>query len=133
MQRQPASGLIPAPRMALLSTKPDCIAAVPQQSHVRAWVRLFFPEPSQHAAVLQEAGFSDCKEACASRSPRRYRYPKSEVMMKAFVYRGVGLKAVEERPKPELQAPGDAMVRLTRTTICGGDLHILKGDVPTCA
>jgi alcohol dehydrogenase len=53
-------------------------------------------------------------------------------MMKAFVYRGVGLKAVEERPKPELQAPGDAIVRLTRTTICGGDLHILRGDVPTC-
>jgi alcohol dehydrogenase len=53
--------------------------------------------------------------------------------MKAFVYRGVGLKAVEERPKPELQAPGDAIVRLTRTTICKTDLHILKGDVPTCA
>ncbi len=52
--------------------------------------------------------------------------------MKAFVYRGVGQKAVEERPKPELLEPGDAIVRVTKTTICGTDLHILKGDVATC-
>ncbi len=31
-----------------------------------------------------------------------------------------------------LAGPGDAIVRITRTTICGTDLHILKGDVPTC-
>jgi alcohol dehydrogenase len=53
--------------------------------------------------------------------------------MKALVYRGPGDKAVEDRPKPELQAPGDAIVRTTRTTICGTDLHILKGDVASCA
>jgi alcohol dehydrogenase len=53
--------------------------------------------------------------------------------MKAFVYRGLGLKALEERPKPEIQAPGDAIVRMVKMTICGTDLHILKGDVPTCA
>jgi alcohol dehydrogenase len=52
--------------------------------------------------------------------------------MKALVYRGPGNKAVEERPKPKLQAPGDAIVKITKTTICGTDLHILKGDVPTC-
>ena len=52
--------------------------------------------------------------------------------MKALVYRGPGQKALEERPKPQLQAPGDAIVRITRTTICGTDLHILKGDVPSC-
>jgi alcohol dehydrogenase len=52
--------------------------------------------------------------------------------MKAFVYNGPGLKAVEERPKPALQAPGDAIVKILKTTICGTDLHILKGDVPTC-
>ncbi len=34
---------------------------------------------------------------------------------------------------PEITAPTDAVVRVTRTTICGTDLHILKGDVPTCA
>ena len=53
--------------------------------------------------------------------------------MKAFVYHGPGLKAIEDRPKPEIQAPGDAIVRIVKTTICGTDLHILKGDVSTCA
>ena len=53
--------------------------------------------------------------------------------MKALVYRGPSNKAVEDRPKPKLQAPGDAIVQITKTTICGTDLHILKGDVATCA
>lgn len=52
--------------------------------------------------------------------------------MKALVYRGPGDKAVEDRPRPELQAASDAIVNISRTTICGTDLHILKGDVPTC-
>ncbi|WP_342627949.1 zinc-dependent alcohol dehydrogenase family protein [Nguyenibacter vanlangensis] len=52
--------------------------------------------------------------------------------MKAFVYNGPGRMAVEERPVPEIRDPGDAVVRMTKTTICGTDLHILKGDVPTC-
>ncbi len=53
--------------------------------------------------------------------------------MKAFVYRGPGLKGVEDRPKPKIQASGDAIVKMVKTTICGTDLHILKGDVATCA
>jgi alcohol dehydrogenase len=52
--------------------------------------------------------------------------------MKALVYRGPGKKALEDRPNPEIMAPTDAIVRITKTTICGSDLHILKGDVPTC-
>ena len=52
--------------------------------------------------------------------------------MKALVYLGPGKKALEERPKPTIGAPTDAIVRVTRTTICGTDLHILKGDVPSC-
>ena len=51
--------------------------------------------------------------------------------MKALVYRGPRNKGIEDRPKPELRALGDAIVRMTKTTICGTDLHILKGDVPT--
>src|SRR5271154_5548870 len=51
--------------------------------------------------------------------------------MKAFVYRGPGKKALEDRPKPEIAAPTDAIVKIVKTTICGTDLHILKGDVPT--
>ena len=53
--------------------------------------------------------------------------------MKALVYQDPGKMAVEERPIPELEAPGDAIVRIVKTSICGTDLHILKGDVPTCS
>jgi alcohol dehydrogenase len=53
--------------------------------------------------------------------------------VKALVYRGPGRKVLEDRPKPQIQAPGDAVVKMVKTTICGTDLHILKGDVPTCA
>jgi alcohol dehydrogenase len=52
--------------------------------------------------------------------------------MKALVYRGPGFKALEDKPKPVIQIPDDAIVRIVKTTICGTDLHILKGDVPTC-
>ena len=52
--------------------------------------------------------------------------------MQALVYQGPGRKSLEDRPKPTLQLPSDAIVRITRTTICGTDLHILKGDVATC-
>ena len=52
--------------------------------------------------------------------------------MKALVYLGPHQKALEDRPKPTLAAPTDAIVKVTRTTICGTDLHILKGDVPSC-
>ena len=53
--------------------------------------------------------------------------------MKALVYHGPGKKNWEEMPKPGLKAATDAVVRMTRTTICGTDLHILKGDVATVA
>lgn len=50
--------------------------------------------------------------------------------MKALVYHGPGKKSWEEKPQPIIQDPTDAIVRITTTTICGTDLHILKGDVP---
>lgn len=52
--------------------------------------------------------------------------------MKALVYEGPGRKSLQEKPVPTIEAPGDAIVKVTRTTICGTDLHILKGDVATC-
>ena len=51
--------------------------------------------------------------------------------MKALVYHGAGKKAWEEKPKPVLLKPTDAIVKISKTTICGTDLHIMKGDVPT--
>jgi alcohol dehydrogenase len=50
--------------------------------------------------------------------------------MKALVYHGPGSKAWEEVPKPTITADTDAIVRVDAVTICGSDLHILKGDVP---
>ncbi|GGG18587.1 zinc-dependent alcohol dehydrogenase family protein [Paenibacillus aceti] len=50
--------------------------------------------------------------------------------MKALVYAGPGKKEVREVEKPRVIKDDDAVVRLLKTTICGTDLHILKGDVP---
>ena len=50
--------------------------------------------------------------------------------MKAIVYHGPGAKAWEEVPRPQLLTDTDAIVRVDATTICGTDLHILKGDLP---
>src|ERR1700690_4273899 len=50
--------------------------------------------------------------------------------MKAVAYHGPGQKAWEEVPKPKITAATDAIVRVDATTICGTDLHILKGDLP---
>jgi len=51
--------------------------------------------------------------------------------MEALVYHGPGRRAWENRPRPEVQDATDAVVRITTSTICGTDLHIRKGDVPT--
>src|SRR5881398_2426359 len=50
--------------------------------------------------------------------------------MKALVYHGPGKRAWEYVPDPVIREPTDAIVRIDSSTICGTDLHILKGDVP---
>lgn len=50
--------------------------------------------------------------------------------MKALVYLGPGEKSWTEKANPLVEKPTDAVVRILHTTICGTDLHILKGDVP---
>jgi len=51
--------------------------------------------------------------------------------MKALVYHGPGQKEWEQKPDPAIDRPTDAIVKIDTATICGTDLHILKGDVPT--
>ncbi len=51
--------------------------------------------------------------------------------MKALVFHGPGKRSWDEVPDPKIQDPGDAIIRVDAVTICGTDLHILKGDVPT--
>ncbi|MHA4740748.1 zinc-dependent alcohol dehydrogenase family protein [Dyadobacter sp. MSC1_007] len=50
--------------------------------------------------------------------------------MKALVYHGPGKKSWEDKPRPVILEPTDAVVKILKTTICGTDLHIMKGDVP---
>jgi alcohol dehydrogenase len=50
--------------------------------------------------------------------------------MKALVYHGPGEKSWDDVPDPAIQKPTDIIVKIETTTICGTDLHILKGDVP---
>jgi alcohol dehydrogenase len=56
---------------------------------------------------------------------------KNPTTMKALVFHGPNSLALEDRPKPTIIQATDAIVRITTTSICGTDLHILKGDVPT--
>ncbi|KAK2786214.1 hypothetical protein FQN52_007964 [Onygenales sp. PD_12] len=51
--------------------------------------------------------------------------------MKALIYSGPNTVTIADRPQPTLTSPTDAIVKLTHTTICGTDLHIIKGHVPT--
>ena len=51
--------------------------------------------------------------------------------MKALVYGGPGRRSWTDVPDPEVEHSRDAIVRVDAVTICGTDLHILKGDVPT--
>src|SRR5271170_6102923 len=58
---------------------------------------------------------------------------KGNTTMKALVYHGPGKKLWEEKPKPVIKEPTDAVVKILKTTICGTDLHIMKGDLPEVA
>lgn len=52
--------------------------------------------------------------------------------MKALVYHGPQNISLDDSPAPEIIDATDAIIKITKTTICGTDLHILKGDVPSC-
>lgn len=51
--------------------------------------------------------------------------------MKALTFDGVGKIKVVDKEKPTIKLQSQALIKLLRTTICGTDLHIIKGDVPT--
>jgi alcohol dehydrogenase len=61
-----------------------------------------------------------------NRTPRQRQEPE----MKALVYHGPGKRGWDTVPDPTIVEPTDAIVRIDTSTICGTDLHILKGDVP---
>jgi alcohol dehydrogenase len=77
-------------------------------------------------------------EAVTEQTPREARQGAGDrvkglalASMKALVYHGSGRRSWEEKPRPAMREATDAIVRVTTSTICGTDLHILKGDVPS--
>src|SRR5579872_2449829 len=62
-------------------------------------------------------------------SPTEVKDKASATTMKALVFRGTNQIAVEQVPIPK-PGPGEAVIRVTLTTICGTDLHILRGEYP---
>jgi alcohol dehydrogenase len=80
----------------------------------------------------QPIGFHMVFSGASFAAPCRQHKTDRAETMKALVYLGPNKKAVEDRPMPKIVAPSDAIVKISKTTICGTDLHILKGDVPTC-
>lgn len=52
--------------------------------------------------------------------------------MSAIIFNKLGDVELVRRPKPQIQSPGDAVVKVLHASICGTDLHILQGHVPTC-
>jgi threonine dehydrogenase-like Zn-dependent dehydrogenase len=50
--------------------------------------------------------------------------------MKAIVWHGIGDIRFDEVPRPKIQDPQDAVVRITRSAICGTDLHFIRGTMP---
>src|SRR4051794_24113275 len=82
-------------------------------------------EPASLSPAFADDGAVSAREALV-------RLAKG-VAMKALVYHGPGQRTWETVPDPELVEPTDAIVRIDASTICGTDLHILKGDVPEVA
>lgn len=69
------------------------------------------------------------------RATRKLHFPLNPryiSTMKALVYDGSNSVSLQDRPIPTLSSPSDAIIKITKTTICGTDLHIRKGDVATC-
>jgi alcohol dehydrogenase len=78
----------------------------------------------KESAVLENTG------ALANDLPRP-SVALTVATMKALVYHGPGQRSWEVKPRPAIHEATDAVVRITTATICGTDLHILKGDVPS--
>src|SRR5687767_11650911 len=76
----------------------------------------------RHAMKTREAAVKRANGARAA---------TTDVEMRGLVYHGPARRAWESRPRPSLQQETDAIIRMSTTTICGTDLHILKGHVST--
>src|SRR3954468_19591186 len=62
-------------------------------------------------------------------APLRVAFP-GEIPMKAVVFHAVGDIRLDDVPEPRIEAPTDAIVRITASAICGTDLHMVRGTLP---
>jgi alcohol dehydrogenase len=83
------------------------------------------------AALLEQAAGRGQRGRGTARAPAPTIPEKEAPAMMALVYEGPSRRSWQEKPAPKLRRPTDAIVRITHTTLCGTDLHILKGDVPS--
>ena len=67
----------------------------------------------------------------ATKTTQPHAERSGRATMKALVYHGPGKRGWEARPRPTIDDASDVIVKMVRTTICGTDLHIMKGDVAT--
>jgi hypothetical protein len=74
--------------------------------------------------------FKKCRDDVATELERPQTQSAATGRIKAPEYHGSGKRAWEETPRPAIQNATDAIVRITTSTICGTDLHILKGGLP---
>lgn len=110
-----------------------------------ARVRILAPWPMADAAPAVFAELAPARSEAvpsgtklpaeaAPRLPRKPAPPQEDTrLMKALVFKARGKSAWEDRPRPKLQQATDAIVRITRTSICAVDLRILDGELPGVA
>jgi len=81
-----------------------------------------------HAVSLIIA-FSSPLNSIPSTTP--FTSPHHPSKMKALIYAGPNKTAIVDKPIPQIETSNQAVLRMLRTTICGTDLHIVRGEVPT--
>ncbi|RDB21596.1 alcohol dehydrogenase [Hypsizygus marmoreus] len=106
---------------------------------IRTRVASIVLEPLSKAvatATYSHAAFRHSSSTPASSHFLRRNFSSTGIRMsntmKALVFAGKGQPALQDRPQPTILKSTDAIVKMVKTTICGTDLHILKGDVATC-
>lgn len=89
------------------------------------------PVPARAKGASAPTGRRTLAARCHVAEPGRSGRKEQE--MKALVYRGAGTRTWDEVPDPTIVEDTDAVVRVDATTICGTDLHVLRGDTPEVA
>ena len=83
------------------------------------------------AATPRRRSVRICGASNRSSRQAKFRRPKAAARMKALCWSGTNDVRVARVPEPKILNPRDAIVKVTLTAICGSDLHLLDGFIPT--